>query len=341
MDKQNGKGDRSRNNFSESFRNNFDQINWKRDLRKRKIFYFTTRDPKLQGDFLEVSMLIGLRNVFGDSVIDVPRKNVIYGDFSESPKEALHGRGFTYYRGDVKDIDSSLRNLKPEKNDIIIYGTVEYGILSEKRDHGNCENVFYLDGGDVQDIRIKPCFKRELFSEQDGVIPTGFGIPKSEILPVNFNYKGDQLIPQTTPDTDLISEFGTKPKVHFHPTMSRYFFEDEDDYVRDICRSWFFPVTKRGGWDSLRPYQGVAYGTLVVFKDYGSKPKLCSPQDFPCYSYSNVQDLKELMSRLVSNRKPSSEYYSMLASQRNWLNAFGTCEARAKKLVNDIESLIS
>lgn len=304
-----------------------------------RIFYFTTRDQKLQGDFQELSILAGLRNVYGDRVIDIPKKKVIYGDFSESPKNELHGRGFNFCDGDVPDIDDSLRREIPQEDDIIIYGTVEYGILNENRDHGKCKNVFYIDGGDVPDIRIKPCFKREMFREEDGVYPTGFGIPKSSFYPIDFDAK-IKLIPITSPDTDLMEEFGTEPKVHFHPVLSQYAFSDKKEYMDDIAESWFFPVTRRGGFDSMRPYEGIAYGTLVIFKNYEDKPKLCSPQDFPCFTYSSVEELKELMGRLLINGKPTEEYKDMLAAQRNWLFNFGTCEARAKNLVEKIEEIL-
>lgn len=299
-----------------------------------KIFYFTTADPKLQGDFQEVSTLIGLRNAFGDKVIDVPRKKVLYGDFSDTKRKDLHGRGFTYYSG-IEDIDPELRNLRPEKDDIIIYGTVDYGVLNEVRDHGDCKNVFYIDGGDTPRIKASPCFKRECFSFESDVYETGFGIPFSEIIKIDFEGKR-KLIPITSPDTDLIEKFGTKPKVHFHQTMGTYHIKDEKEYIKDIAESWFFPVTKRGGWDSLRPYQGVAYGTLVIFKDYEKKPERCSPQDFPCFSYSSVSDLEELMARLVVDNKPTEEYKDMLSAQRVWLFACGTCEARAMEIIRKI-----
>lgn len=302
-----------------------------------RIFYFTTKDPKLQGDLQEVGTLIGLRNILGDRVIDIPRKKVLYSDFSESPRENLHGRGFTFYDG-IEDIDPALRDLEPQEDDVIIYGTVEYGILGENRSHGKCKNVYYIDGGDVPDIRILPCFKRELFQpEADKLFATGFGIPKSHILPVNFNFK-TKLIPLTCPDVELMEEFKTVPKVHFHPTLGKYVFSNETDYIRDIATSWFFPITKRGGYDSLRPYQSVAYGTLALFRDYDKKPANCSPQNFPCFSYSSVDELKGLMSRLVVDNKPTREYLDMMAAQRNWLNSFGTCEARAKKIIEKIKN---
>ena len=46
-----------------------------------RILYITSEDPKAQGDYQEVSMLHGLREVLGDNCIDFPRKKIMYGDF--------------------------------------------------------------------------------------------------------------------------------------------------------------------------------------------------------------------------------------------------------------------
>ena len=93
-----------------------------------KILYITTPEPKPQGDFQEVMTLIGLREVLGDDCIDLPKKKVLYGDFSSTKKEDLHGWGFTLYKNPTMEIDDSLRDLgnftmetcklsKQEKND--------------------------------------------------------------------------------------------------------------------------------------------------------------------------------------------------------------------------------
>ena len=79
-----------------------------------KILFITTKNPKHQGDYLELSILHGLKSILGDNLIDIPKKNILYGDFSEIKKEQLHGRGFTLLndkfedtlnRDDLKDID--------------------------------------------------------------------------------------------------------------------------------------------------------------------------------------------------------------------------------------------
>ena len=90
-----------------------------------KILFVTTKNPKAQGDLLEVSILHGLRTILGDNCVDFPRKKIMYHDWSETKKEELHGRGFTLYKYTLQDIEN--RNIEQEY-DVILYGVTEaYG----------------------------------------------------------------------------------------------------------------------------------------------------------------------------------------------------------------------
>jgi hypothetical protein len=116
-----------------------------------KILFVTTKDPKAQGDLLEVSILHGLRQLLGQNCVDYPRKKVMYHDWSETNKEELHGRGFTLYKYPIKEIEN--RNL--DKFDIVLYGVTEaYG---EKENETLTKladgNVWFLDGHDL-DLRV-------------------------------------------------------------------------------------------------------------------------------------------------------------------------------------------
>ena len=89
-----------------------------------KILFITTKDPKAQGDLLEISILHGLRQLLGQNCIDYPRKKVMYHDWSETSKEELHGRGFTLYKYPIEEI----KNRSLDKVDIVLYGVSEaYG----------------------------------------------------------------------------------------------------------------------------------------------------------------------------------------------------------------------
>ena len=149
-----------------------------------KLVYITNEDPNSQCDYQEVSMLHGLREVLGDDCIDYPRKKIMYGDFSESPKEELHGWGFSLLTEPIQDIE----NRKLENIDFVLYGfTDAYGVKNDPAlDKLAKYGVWYLDGHDHSNITRTPCFKRELFEEHKNVFPTGFGIPEHRIIPLNF-----------------------------------------------------------------------------------------------------------------------------------------------------------
>ena len=174
-------------------------------------------------------------------------------------------------------------------------------------------NVWYLDGHDHQRITKKPCFKRELFLQQESVYPTGFGIPRHQIRPLNFTNK-IQAIQKTVPPYAV---FG--PQILGGDTKRLYCFSDEEDYYKDMGHSWFGLTCKKGGWDSLRHYEILASGACLMFRDYDKKPPLCAPQDLPCFSYSTLDELESIINRLLINEKPTDEYYDMVLRQREWL----------------------
>ena len=82
-----------------------------------KILFITTQNPTKQGDLLEISLLHGLRNLLGNDCVDYPRKKIMYHDFSDTPKDSLHGRGFSLLTTPIKDIEN--RDIFNQKFDYI------------------------------------------------------------------------------------------------------------------------------------------------------------------------------------------------------------------------------
>ena len=85
-----------------------------------KILFVTTKSPSCQGDLLELSILNGLRSVLGSNCIDYPKKKIMYHDFSESPKNTLHGKGFTLLTHKIADLSQDQRVICDI--DAILYG---------------------------------------------------------------------------------------------------------------------------------------------------------------------------------------------------------------------------
>ena len=308
-----------------------------------KILFITTKNPKNQSDYLELTILHGLKVLLGESLIEIPKKNILYGDFSQVEKHELHGRGFTILNDKFEDtIDrSDLENI-----DFVIYGSghaygedyflEEYDSLAKYNSwiidghdlYGKAEKMRKYRGESVIDNQFEYSFKRELIFEKEHVYPTGFGIPESVIKEVNLSKK-NKLFQKTAPMHALF-----KKESDLGGTRNHHIFGNENDYFEDISTSWFGITSKKGGWDTLRHYEIIAAGTLLLFRDYNKKPKLCSPQDLPCFSYSTKKELMSLIERLVINNKPSIEYKDMLEKQRKWLIENGTTIARAKKILN-------
>ena len=292
-----------------------------------KLLYLTGRDPNSAGDFQEVCMLHGLRSIMGEDCIDWPKKKILYADFSDSPKDELHGAGFTLYTEPIQDIS----NRDHSQVDFVLYGVTDsYNVTAYPEINTITPNVWYLDGHDHQRITKKPCFKRELFLQQESVYPTGFGIPRHQIRPLNFTNK-IQAIQKTVPPYAV---FG--PQILGGDTKRLYCFSDEEDYYKDMGHSWFGLTCKKGGWDSLRHYEILASGACLMFRDYDKKPPLCAPQDLPCFSYSTLDELESIINRLLINEKPTDEYYDMVLRQREWLIKYGTTEARAIQVLRTI-----
>jgi len=286
-----------------------------------KILYITTVNPRAQGDYQEVMILNGLRKIIGNSVIDFPKKKVMYGDYSETPKKELHGSGFTLYTLPLEDVKDDLRNI--DNIDFILYGVTDaYGITDYPDINKLTPNIWYIDGHDHERITKKPCFKRELFSCENNVFPTGFGIPYNQIRPIDLNNK-TQIIQKTAPYHSIF-----KPATDLG-TRYHHIFSDEAEYFDDMSKSWFGLSSKKGGWDSLRHYEIMASGSLLLFRDYDKKPEMCSPQNLPCLSYSSPDELNKIISRLLVDGIPTDEYLELLFKQREWLLKFGTTESRA------------
>lgn len=313
-----------------------------------KILFIITKDKTKQGDLLEVSLFHGLRELLGDDCVDYPRKKIMYHDFSDTPKETLHGRGFSLLTTPISEIKN--RDIFNQKFDAVIYGDGHMygeepyiGGINELSDgntwiidghdlYGNAPRKILYGGEEIIGTQFTNCFKRELIEEDDTVFPTGFGIPEQRIRQLNFEIK-DQLYQKTAPAFSLFENIND-----IGGGFSHHKFEIEEEYYDDLSRSWFGLTCKKGGWDCLRHYEIIAAGSLLLFRDYDKKPKLCSPQELPCFSYRTKDKLYNLMSKLVVDNKPTQEYLDMIENQRQWLYDNGTTIARAKNIIKIISN---
>ena len=308
-----------------------------------KILFLSTKNLNAQGDYLELTIIHGMRKLLCENFIEYPKKNIMYGDFTKSPKSELHGQGFSLLRNPIEDVDRT--DVFNQKYDAIIYGSghiVGEEVYIDKIDNLANNNVWILDGHDLSgNAPIKKkykdeevianqfsnSFKRELVFEEDGVYPTGYGIPEDIIMDINYSGK-TQLHQKSYPK---FAKF--ENPIDLGGSKTHHIYSDENEYFKDLSKSWFGLTCKKGGWDTLRHYEILSAGTLLLFRDYENKPPYCSPQDLPCYSYSNIDQLEYLMSNLVVKDKPTAQYIEMINKQREWLYKNGTTISRAKKII--------
>jgi hypothetical protein len=313
-----------------------------------KILFITTIDKKSQGDYLELTVINGMRKLLGENFIEFPKKKIMYHDFSESSKSELHGKGFTMLRNPIHDVDRT--KVLEQKYDAIIYGSghiIGEEICIDDYDKLANGNVWVLDGHDLfgearvkkefegKEIignQFKKSFKRELVFKEESVFPTGYGIPEEIIMPINLSKK-KKLFQSTYP-----KHANFEKATDLAGSREHHVFDKEVDYYEDMASSWFGLTSIKGGWDSLRHYEILASGSLLLFRDYENKPEFCSPQKLPCFSYSNKTELDYLLNNLIEDNTPSKEYINMLNEQRKWLIENGTTVARAKNILQVIEN---
>ncbi len=308
-----------------------------------KILFLSTKNLNAQGDYLELTIIHGMRELLNKNFIEYPRKDIMYGDFTKSPKSELHGQGFSLLRNPIEDVDR--KDVFNQKYDAIIYGSghiVGEDVYIDEIDNLANNNVWILDGHDLygnapikkkyknEEVianQFSNSFKRELIFEEDGVYPTGYGIPENIIMDIDYSNKTQlhqKSYPKFAKFEDPIDLGGSK---------AHHIYSDENEYFKDLSKSWFGLTCIKGGWDSLRHYEILSAGALLLFRDYENKPPHCSPQELPCYSYSNIDELEYLMSNLIIKDKPTTQYLEMINEQRQWLYKNGTTLGRAKKII--------
>jgi hypothetical protein len=322
-----------------------------------KILFITTDENKnlhcadrAQGDYIENTILLGLRKLLGKNCVDYPRKRILYHDWSSVSRNSLHGRGFSLYHESMEDIPEKCRNLDTQTFDVILYGTAYAWNMTDIPELETKAKIkFYIDGHDLYghatngryiDFRgerlignqISPSFKGQIIEEESHVYPTGVGLPESRMLEIDFSRK-NQLIQKAYPRHAFFEPA-------YEVNRSHYLFTDENKYYEDMANSWFGLTCKRGGYDAMRHYEIIAAGAVLLYRDYNLKPKLCSPGDLPAMNYNSKEELIDIMNSLVVNNKPTGEYIHILNTQRKWLIDNATTVARANYILETLKKYV-
>jgi len=219
-------------------------------------------------NYMHDIVLHGLREIYGNSVIDYPGVWYMYRDEVKKRNydiSNLWGKGFTLYNllSNYQQIDRTDVENKIKTNyfDFIIFGSIDKAQLFFDKAINSKSKIIFVDGNDSPFINEQVTgkgvyFKRELTSDKiKNVYPINFAIPKEKIIHT-INQKPLNILAPLIPGK-----------------YSTYIYENEKEYYQSYQNSIFALTYKKMGWDSLRHYEILMNGCIPLFLNIDKCPE--------------------------------------------------------------------
>lgn len=244
-----------------------------------------------KADYQSDLLFIGLRELYGDSVIDYPKKEFLYKNYTGNISN-LWGRGFSnakelddisIYRGD--DLGSKMINNFFDLIVLSVHHTIHnnpsllYHHLESFKNHRIKSKIAVVDGHDLTNGYNKALeytayvFKREIAEENSPFIPIHFAIPASRI-------RKDLAV-----KTRLMAPI--LPADHTHKNRTTHIYENEQDYYQQYAESYFGLACRKGGFDGMRALEIFANGCICLYTDIEN-----------CYPNTLTNMPKDVLSRV-------------------------------------------
>ena len=235
-----------------------------------KILFISSLNEKegRLNDFMHDIVLHGLREIYGDSVIDYPGVWYMYRDEVKKRNydiNNLWGKGFTLYNllSNYQQINRTdiEKKIKINYFDFIIFGSIHKPRLFFDEAINSKSRIIFVDGNDHPFINEQITgkgvyFKRELISDNiKNVHPINFAIPKEKIADT-INQKPLNVLAPLIP--------GKK---------SSHGYKSEQDYYKRYQDSIFALTYMKLGWDSLRHYEILMNGCIPLFLNIDKCPE--------------------------------------------------------------------
>jgi hypothetical protein len=264
-----------------------------------KILYVTNhikcaqRSGGFISDYLNDLTFYGLRELFGDGVVDSTQIISLYKEYEGkiNPIHIWGGMTAFWLIGENKIDRSNIeQKIKDKFYDLIIYGSIRrcqdyYDIVSNVYPQNK---VILIDGDDESDIHPLVdkhlYFKRELYTNH------------SNLLPITFSYPTCKLVePNRNKTIEYASCIPGQPET--------YVFKNERDYYEDYQKSYYGVTMKKAGWDCMRHYEIMGNYCMPYFIALEECPKSIL-FNFP----------KELLleAKNLANNFDESNYYRIL-----------------------------
>ena len=327
-----------------------------------KILFISSTSENNLNDYMNDLILHGLRNLYGNDVIDYPGCWYLYSDEVKKRNfntNKLWGNGFNLndsFQGyDLIDREDLSAKIKSKYFDLIIYGSIRRSshFLDEVVKNNN--RYIFIDGEDDMLIDKNYAhksiyFKRELIEETSNVKPINFSVPKNKI----------------------IKEVNRKPKNLLSPLIpgknQSYIYEDEKSYNEMYQNSIFALTYRKTGWDCFRHYEILMNGCIPFFLEIDKCPNKTLeklPKDllkktlkkyewvlsyynpFLIYKYKFL-DMKKIMLFLISSIKSrkslesfidnNEEVFEIKEKLLNYTKKNLTTEVMAKGVIESAKS---
>jgi hypothetical protein len=236
-----------------------------------KILFISSSNVKQDSrpnNYMHDIVLHGLREIYGNSVIDYPGVWYMYRDEVKKRNYDignLWGKGFTLYNllSNYQQIDrADIENkIKTNYFDFIIFGSIDKVQLFFDIAINSKSKIIFVDGNDSPFINEQITdkgvyFKRELISDNiKNVYPINFAIPKEKIVHT-INPKPLNMLAPLIPGK-----------------YSTYIYENEQEYYQSYQNSIFALTYKKMGWDSLRHYEILMNGCIPLFLNIDKCPE--------------------------------------------------------------------
>ena len=234
-----------------------------------KILYIhsSDNDHEFYNDYMNDLLLHGLRELYGNDVIDYPGCWYLYDDEIKKRKfeeKRFWGKGFTI-KNILKNFNSIdreniLQKIKNKYFDLVIYGSIRRSNLFFDNVVKYDNKFIFIDGEDDNYIETKYSnlglyFKRELLLANSKIQPISFAIPRSKILGA-IDYDPKNILAPLIPGR-----------------LNTYIYDNESEYYEMYKKSIFALTYKKAGWDCLRHYEILMNGCIPLFLDIENCPE--------------------------------------------------------------------
>jgi hypothetical protein len=263
--------------------------------------------------------LIGLKELYGSSVVDYTKQSHNYTSHDPNDIKRFWGQGMTVTRV-LPDLDVDRTNITDRiKNsfyDLVVYGSIWRcdSYIEEILKYYPPHKVVAVDGEDHTSIH--QCinlnvqyFKRELVYNTNKIQPIWFALPTSKI----------------SSNTKKIKDLA-----HINPLdRSTYIYDNEKDYYNDYKEARFAITLKKAGWDCMRHYEIMGNECIPYFIEL----EKCPPRTMVSFP---KQEIIEVFHKLNAKESPQAVYELYKEKVLSVFNEKLTTKALAKYFIETV-----